>query len=264
MSKKVNRSISVKKSLSDDEEEIKKNIINNDKNNISTLVVEQRNERQEYNNKLAYDTIISNPKNPNYNNINDKALDRLLTYTEYDNLDEMIKDKKNHEEIILKISSLYIAKNASRQGTKDEDLQLETINKLQEYDITIIKDGKQKPIKGGGIRKSGKKQADELKSIDFVIKYKTEEIGFITAKVTSGGGGHQDNVLDEITQFCDWSLIQQQNDKQQKVYIVLYDSMNTSKLFNDIKKKYKNTNLILTNTKNFKNDFLNWFNNKNK
>lgn len=64
--------------------------------------------------------------------------------------------------------------------------------------------------------------------------------------------------------FCDWSLIQQQNDKHQKVYIVLYDSINTSKLFNDIKKKYKNTNLILTDTKKFKNDFLNWFNNKNK
>jgi len=69
-------------------------------------------------------------------------------------------------------------------------------------------------------------------------------------------------ILDEITQFCDWSIIQQQNDKQQKVYIVLYDSLNTSKLFNDIKKKYKNINLILTDTKKFKNDFLNWFNNK--
>jgi hypothetical protein len=286
MSKKINRSISVKNSITN-EEEISKNIINDNNNNISKLLVEQRNERQEHNNKLAYDAIKSNPKKTNDNNINDKALDRLLTYTNYNNLDEMIKDKNNHEEIIIKISSLYIAKNASRQGTKDEDLQLENINKLHEYDITIIKDGKQKPIKGGGIRKSGKKQADELKSIDFVIKYKNEEIGYITAKVTSGGGGHQDNVLDEITQFCDWSLIQQQNDiqeikqsliygahhkiennfigcKQQKVYIVLYDSMNTSKLFNDIKKKYKNTNLILTDTKKFKNDFLNWFYNKNK
>ena len=52
--------------------------------------------------------------------------------------------------------------------------------------------------------------------------------------------------------------------KHQKVYIVLYDSLNTSNLFNDIKKKYKNSNLILTDTKKFKNDFLNWFNNKNK
>ena len=31
--------------------------------------------------------------------------------------------------------------------------------------------------------------------------------------------------------------------------------MNTSKLFNDIKKKYKKSFLILTDTKNFKNDF---------
>jgi len=262
MSKKVNKSTCIKKSINN-EEEIKKNIVDNNNNNISTILVEQRNERQEHNNKIAYEAIKSNPKKPNDNNINEKALDRLLTYTNYNDLDELIKDKNNHEEIIIKISSLYIAKNASRQGTKDEDLQLENINKLQEYDITIIKDGKQKPIKGGGIRKSGKKQADELKSIDFVIKFKNEEIGYITAKVTSGGGGHQDNVLDEITQFCDWSLIQQQNDKQ-KVYIVLYDSLNTSKLFNDIKKQYKNTNLILTDTKKFKNDFLNWFNNKNK
>ena len=200
---KVNKSISIKKTII-------KNIVDN--NDISTKVVQQRNERQEHNNKLAYDAIKSSPQNPNENHINEKALDRLLTYINYNNLDEIIKDKNNHEEMLIKISSLYIAKNASRQGGKDEDLQLENINKLQEYNITILKDGKQKPIKGGGIRKSKKKQTDELKSIDFVIKYKTEEIGYITAKVTSGGGGHQDNVLDEITQFCDWALIQQQND----------------------------------------------------
>ena len=231
---------------------------------ILTLVIEQRNERQEYNNKLAYDEIKSNPNKINNNNINDKALERLLKYTNYNNLDEMIKDKNNYEEIIIKISSLYIAKNSSRQGAKDEELQLENINKLQEHDIIIIKDGKQKPIKGGGIRKSGKKRADELKSIDFVIKHSNKEIGYITAKVSSGEGGHQDNVLDEITQFCDWSILQQQNDEQKKIYVVLYDSANTSNLFDDIKKKYNNKNTILTNTKNFKNDFLNWFNNENK
>ncbi len=54
----------------------------------------------------------------------------------------MIKDKNNYEEIIIKISSLYIAKNSSRQGAKDEELQLENINKLQEHDVIIIKDGK--------------------------------------------------------------------------------------------------------------------------
>ena len=174
-----------------------------------------------------------------------------------------MQDKDNCEENILKLLSLYIAKNASRQGTKDEDLQLEMINILQEYDIIIIKDGKQKPIKGGGIRTSSKKQADELKSVDFLIKYKNEDIGYITAKVSSGNGGHQDNVLDELTQYCDWATIQLLSDKN-KVYVVLYDSVNTSKLYNDIKKKYKNSNIIFTDTENFKNDFLNWFNNNYK
>ncbi len=37
---------------------------------ISTLVIEQRNERQEHNNKLAYDEIKSNPNKINNNNIN--------------------------------------------------------------------------------------------------------------------------------------------------------------------------------------------------
>ena len=161
----------------------------------------------------------------------------------------------------MKLSALYIAKNASRQGSKDEGLQLENINILHEYDITIIKDGKLKPIKEGGIRKSGKKQTDELKTIDFLIKNNDIDLGYITAKVTSGEGGHQDNILDEITHFCDWSLIQQKNDLTKKIYVVFYDSSNASKLINDIKKKYKNDNLIITDSKKFKNDFLNWFNN---
>ena len=82
MSKKVNKSTCIKKSINK-EEEIKKNIVDNNNNNISTILVEQRNERQEHNNKIAYEAIKSNPKKPNDNNINDKALNRLLTYTNY-------------------------------------------------------------------------------------------------------------------------------------------------------------------------------------
>jgi hypothetical protein len=228
---------------------------------ITTKLVEQRNERQEINNNNAYNAIKENSKKPNKDKINENALERLLTFTEYTNLEEIKKDKDNLEDNIMKITALYIAINASRQGTKDEGLQLDNINILQDYGITICKDGKQKPIKGGGIRKAGKKQADELKTIDFLIKHDEKEIGYITAKVTSGEGGHQDNVLDEITQYCDWALIQQNKDIGKKCYVVLYDSNNTSNLINDIKKKYKNDNLIITNTKNFKTDFINWFNN---
>ena len=39
--------------------------------------------------------------------------------------------------------------------------------------------------------------------------------------------------------------------------------MNTSILFNDITKKYNHTNLILTNSENFKKDFIHWFDNRN-
>jgi hypothetical protein len=226
-------------------------------NELQKNSIEKRIERQNDNNKLAYYSIKSNPKSPNKININVNALNRLLKYTSYNNLDDMINDKENSEEIIQKISSLYIAKNASRQGIKDEELQLKKINILQEYNIIILKDGKQKPIKGGGISKSKKKNINELKSIDFVIKYKNKEIGYITAKVTCGEGGHQDNVLNELLQFCDWAS--KQNKK--KAFVVLYDNKNTSKRFNDIKAKYsKYKNLILTNTSNFKDDFLNWFN----
>ncbi len=266
LSNKINKSDKLNKlnksNKSDKSDKSDKSIISIDENNdITTKLVEQRNERQEINNKLAYETIKSNLTDPDENKINKKALDRLLAYTDYNNLEEVLNDKENFEEIIIKLTSLYIAKNASRQGSKDEDLQLESINTLGEYNITIHKDGKQKPIKGGGISKSSRKSTDQLKTIDFVIKYNDYEIGYITAKVTSGEGGHQDNVLDELTQFCDWSIANQKNDKGKKVYVVLYDSCNTSKLFDEIKVKYQNVNLILTNTKNFKNDFIKWFRN---
>lgn len=42
------------------------------------------------------------------------------------------------------------------------------------------------------------------------------------------------------------------------------NNLNTKLLINDVEKKYKNTNLILTNTNNFKNDFLKWFKNNYK
>ena len=243
------------------------NIIDNNPNNISIKVAEQRQSRQDTNNKLAYDTIKNNKISPNINSINKEALNRLLTYTNYNNLSEFIKDTNNAENNIMLLISLYIAKNASRQGTKDEYLQLEHINTLQEYDITIIKDGKLRPIKTGGFSKFGK-HINTLKSIDFIIKHNTEDIGYIMAKVTSGEGGHQDNVLDEIIQFCEWTKIQNKEEEEDNyniVYVVLYDCVNTSSiLFNNIKQKYNYSNLIFTDSEKFKEDFLYWFDNKNK
>lgn len=222
-------------------------------------IIHQRTIRQEYNNELAFNTITTNLNNPNKKHINEKALIRLLNHLNYDNLDDIFKDKKEYKKNMIKIISLYISKNASRQGIIDENAQLQKINILQEYNIKIQKDGKRQPIKKGGMEISIKNQVEKLKSIDFVIKYKTKEIGYITAKVTIGQGGHQDNVLHEMIQFCEWSLLEiKKNNK--KVYIILYDSINISILYDDICKKYTNKNLIFTTTIDFKNKFLNWFN----
>lgn len=245
--------------MTDNNTKTNKNNVNNDI--VSNTIIEQRKNRQNTNNNNAYKAIKLNAINPTETHINKNALTRLLEYTNYNNIDEIIKDEKNHKDIILKLASLYIAKNATRQGVKDENLQLEYINNLQEYNIEIQKDGKNKLVENGNIRNSNKKQIDELKSIDFMIKHNNIDIGYITAKVTIGSGGHQDNVLEEIKQFCKWS--KKYNDNQ-KLFVVLYDNVNTKSLINDVEKKYKNTNLILTNTNNFKNDFLKWFKNKHQ
>ncbi len=237
--------------------------------NVSNLYVKmsdtyninnQRNERQINNNYMAYTSLKKNLKKIDIKYINNKALERLLDYTGYKNIYSMIKDKDNHEENIYKIISLYIAKNASRQGKKDEYLQYNYINKLQKHGIVIMTGGTIRPIKTGGLRLYGDKKNDELKTIDFLIYYREDIIGYITAKVTSGNGGHQDNVLNEITQFCEWSLIQTKN-TEKKAYIILYDNPVISNLYSSIQKTYSSVNILFTNTPNFKKDFLKWFNN---
>lgn len=223
---------------------------------------EQRNDRQQNNNNDAYNELKRHPNAPNPKYANIHALDRLLTYTKYTNMTELLKDKDNYEETMIKLASLYVAKNSSRQGIKDEMIQLDNINKLQNYNIVVEKDGKNKPVKTGGIRFCGKKCTDELKTIDFIVKYNTAIIGYIMAKVLVGSGGHQDNVMNEIIQFCDWATIEQNNGSE-KAYIVLFDCTEECHVFKDIKEKYNHYGLIMTNTEYFQADFLNWFKSKN-
>lgn len=228
--------------------------------NKSVSVVEQRKIRQIDNYKIAEDAIIKNV----CVDINDKALKRVFSYTGYPSIEEILKDEKNYKNIIVKLMSMNIAINASRQGCKDESSQLENINTLQEYNIEIKKDGKLRPIKGGGFR-SGlrRKQLGELKSIDFVIYHNNKTIGYITAKVTVEQGGHQANVSDELESFMEWAKNQQQNDKERKIYVVLFDSLKVSDTINMIKKKFNNINSLITDSDNFHNDFLKWFKNEN-
>lgn len=226
------------------------------------LFKERRNDRQQKNNNNAYNELKMNPTSPSPKHTNICALNRLFEYTKYSDMNELLKDKDNYEETIIKLASLYVAKNSSRQGTEDEMTQLDNINKLQEYNIIIEKDGKSKPVRTGGVRYGGKKCTDELKTIDFVVKQNTMTVGFIMAKVLVGSGGHQDNVMNEIIQFCDWANIELNNGSE-KAYIVLFDCTEECRIFKDIKEKYNSCNLIMTNTDCFRADFLNWFEKKN-
>ena len=63
--------------------------------------------RQNLNNIHVYNCIVNNNK---LNNINDIALNRLLTYTNYNNIYDLLKDKNNYYDIIAKLISLYISK----------------------------------------------------------------------------------------------------------------------------------------------------------
>lgn len=135
----------------------------------------------------------------------------------------------------------------------DVELRQKFFEKFEIIIIYISIDGKRQPDKNGAITTN---KRNTLKTFDFCIKYNGTDIGFITAKVTVGDGGHQDNVIQEIIQFSEWAITQ--NDTKIS-YIILFDTLNSSKLSNikDIIKNYDN--IILTNTDTFQSKFLTWF-----
>ena len=265
MSNIINKLTPVKKQASKSKSNVNILVEKQASKSKSVGVVEQRMIRQIDNYKTAEDAIIKNKCSKD--NSNDEALKRVLSYTGYQSIEEILKDEKNYKNIIMKLISINIAKNASRQGCKDESFQLKNINTLQEYNIEIKKDGKLRPIKGGGISEvSRKKQLGELKTIDFVIYNNDKIIGYITAKVTVDQGGHQANVSDELESFMEWARIQQKNDNnvnERKIYVILFDSSNVSDTINMIKKKFNDDNSLITDSDNFHNDFLKWYKKEN-
>ena len=242
---------------------------------IKVDIEKYRKDRQLENINLVFEHIYKAHKTiESSDSVNVNALQRVY---EYIGREEVIQKSKN-DEAFAKLVALYCCKSSSRQGSNDETYILDTLKKfMSSIGMKFEKSNINSliPIKSGNfagqllhrddVNKNNISKTECLKSIDCLVIEDLTIIGYGTLKVCFGAGGHQDNVLDEITQFCDWSQIQiQTQNNNQKVYIVLYDSVNTSKLFNDIKKKYKNINLLLTDSKNFKKDFLDWFNNNYK
>jgi hypothetical protein len=205
-----------------------------------------RDGRQRINNMLAFDSI---QKKDLTKNVNVKEFERVQTEMEMTR--EELYDKCIHDSKFGKLLSMCVSINASRQGTKDEELQIQTcsittekcgitIKKLNTIDFRPTKTGKiitNKEFKQNDISKN-----DCLKSFDAKITGKKN--GWVYAKVVFGNGGHQDNVFEETHTFCEWVL---QYGEKSELFVILIDTNLTAK-FDELKEKYTNIdNLVIGN-----------------
>jgi hypothetical protein len=205
-----------------------------------------RAERQKYNNKLAVDRLIARDLTKH---INTKEYQRILKdidVSESELLDKCVSDK-----CFAQILGGRIAIEASRQGAKDEELQIITcgitsskfgiiIENLSAVDFRPTKTGEiisSKEFKEKKILKN-----DCLKSFDAKITGKKN--GWIFAKVVIGDGGHQDNVFEEAHSFCEWV---KQFGNPAELFIVLIDTNLTAKV-DELKQKYTEiSNIVIGN-----------------
>lgn len=208
-----------------------------------------RQERQKYNYTIAIKKI-EDSNLTNDINIEEykRVLIELLNYNITEN--ELLNECKTN--IILKsILAGRIAINASRQGIKDEVIQIETLNiTSSKLGINIIKlsPNLYRPTKLGEIlinteiKKRNINLSDCLKSFDAKITGKIS--GWIFAKIVIGSGGHQDNVFEEASNLCEWII---KYNYIGKIFIILIDTDLKNK-FDFIKNKYSNIdNLIIGN-----------------
>lgn len=205
-----------------------------------------RSERQKINNLSALDALIEGNLEMLTKHSNVKEVERVLI--ELDMAIENVFDKCKSDLIFAKILAGRIAILASRQGTKDEELQLNTCNlTTSKFGITIenLNATAYRPTKCGKIvnKQECKKYEKNgcLKSFDGKIDGRVK--GWIFAKVVFGNGGHQDNVFEEAHTFCDW-VCKFGNDAE--LYVVLIDTDLTSQ-FEELKKKYHKNNILVVN-----------------
>jgi hypothetical protein len=208
-----------------------------------------RQERQKNNNSIAIKKIqecnISK-------DVNIEEYKRVLLELSYFNISENdLLDECKKSIILTSVLSGRIAINASRQGIKDELVQLDTINitgsKLG-INIEKLSPNLYRPTKYGeilnniDIKKRNINLCDCLKSFDAKITGKIS--GWIFAKIVIGSGGHQDNVFEEAYNFCEWVI---KFGNKIDIFIILIDTDLKIK-YNNLKEKYeKISNLIIGN-----------------
>jgi hypothetical protein len=207
-----------------------------------------RKERQRFNNNSIYDIIKSENITRLRDECNNKELDRILEEFQI-SIETLINECKKSD-ILTRMTAGRIAKLASRQGSNDEKIQIQTCNKISsQYKIHInqLPNDYLRPCKDGSIidKKQYKQLADKnscLKSFDAEIEGIWE--GYVFAKVLFGNGGHQDNVIEEAHTFADWVL---KFGKSDLLYVILIDTDQTSNSkFQQLKAK-ATKNLLVVN-----------------
>lgn len=216
---------------------------------IEIDIMSIRSNRQNENNALATESI----KNKDLTkNINKEEYKRVLQELQRVHIteDELLEECRTN--IITKsLLASRISINASRQGLKDEQLQLDACKKtFSKCGIVLnnLSSTSYRPTKEGEIvdnntlKRRGIKKEDCLKSFDANFTGKIN--GWVFAKIVIGSGGHQDNVFEETYSFCDWVV---KYGKESETYIVLLDTNLIEKL-NDLIVRYEGvSNLLIGN-----------------
>lgn len=206
-----------------------------------------RTVRQDNNNKIVYESLRRGVLKALSENINTNAYGRYLAYLEITQEELLLKCKDDH--LFAKSASMYISKNASRQGSKDEAEQLRTCNLTAEKCGLAIKNlsaTEFRPTKDGSIISKNEMKIKNiqkdccLKSFDGKISGNVD--GFITAKVAYGNGGHQDNVFEEMDTMAEWWKNYKSETKD--ILIVLIDTDLITK-FTRIREKYNDINNVM-------------------
>lgn len=212
--------------------------------------MELRITRQNVNNKLVVDAIINNDMTLFNKCTNANEVERVVRETGSD-LGSILSECRNST-MMMNILAGRISINASRQGSKDEVLQIKTCDTVsQKFDtrITKLTSTAFRPTKAGDIiskddmKNMNIKKDECLKSFDARITGKIN--GWVFAKVVYTHGGHQDNVFEEADVLCDW-VCKFKSDSEE-LFVILIDTDLQTK-FQVLKEKYENTlNLLIVN-----------------
>lgn len=206
----------------------------------------RRKARQDNNNTIVYESVRAGDLNTFDKNINRIEFERVLNDLELTKPEFVSKCKDDKS--FAKLASRTISINASRQGTKDEQEQIDTcIITSQQCGIFItnLTVTELRPTKDGSIvsKKEMKiKQVQKdccLKSFDAKISGKIS--GFIAAKVAYGTGGHQDNVFEEMDTIAEWW--KKYKSGSEEILIILIDTDLITKI-TTLKEKYSNVNNV--------------------